>query len=267
MFNTKSLIEQENIFIDGDFFENINIENIKYFKIDYIKEYLTNNNLLDIKFDTLITHNGDKGIDNNLFDLAINKNSKIIKWYGQNIQYIHKDLICIPIGLERKRWYTSLKKQQQLKDIILNNTLQIIPEHLCYANFSIDTNSTQRLECLKSLKNILYTNKISNVVKQQTFLDYTNYLIDILNHKFNVCPVGNGIDTHRMRETLYLGRIPIVIKNEVTESFKDLPILILNKWEDLNNSLLINFINTFDIKKYSLNKLRVSYWENLISGK
>ena len=53
---------------------------------------------------------------------------------------------------------------------------------------------------------------------------------------FVICPEGNGIDTHRMWEALYLRTIPIIKKNMISNFIKEakIPVLILNKWSDLS---------------------------------
>lgn len=267
MLTSLDIVKNEDKFIDGDFFESLANENVKYIKIDELENFLKVTDLSQITFKILITHNGDKPITKELVEAVFCPNSKIIHWYGQNINYYHEKLTCIPIGLERKRWFPELKKQEQLK----NKILEQIPNFnscpkLIYANFSVSTNSTPRLECFKAAERLYFTNKISNVVTQQKFEHYTNYLTDIIDHMFVLCPEGNGIDTHRMWETLYLDRFPIVTKNYVTQSFKDLPIVILDKWADLNHGTLLSFIDNFDETKYSLEKLSTEYWKNRIYG-
>ena len=53
---------------------------------------------------------------------------------------------------------------------------------------------------------------------------------------FVICPEGNGIDTHRMWEALYLRTIPIIKKNMISNFIKkaQIPVLIINKWSDLS---------------------------------
>lgn len=50
-----------------------------------------------------------------------------------------------------------------------------------------------------------------------------------------VCPRGNGLDTHRTWESLYRGSYPIVIRDNMTESFVKLgiPLFQLQSWEEL----------------------------------
>ena len=45
---------------------------------------------------------------------------------------------------------------------------------------------------------------------------------------------GNGIDTHRMWETLYLDSIPVVEKNISSREYSKLPIIYYENIEDVN---------------------------------
>jgi len=57
-------------------------------------------------------------------------------------------------------------------------------------------------------------------------------------HRFVAVPRGNGVDTHRLWESLYRGSIPIVLENEWSRSLVKLglPILMIREWS--NDSLL-----------------------------
>lgn len=259
-----------NHFIDGDFFESLANENVKYIKIDELEAFLNVTDLSKITFKILITHNGDKPITKDLVDRVFAQNSKVIHWYGQNVNCYHEKLTCIPIGLERKRWFPELRKQGTLRSMQLSEEhINNHPKKLCYANFSIDTNNIKRLNCYNNLHRINCTNKVKSVVDQHQPFNYMEYLSDIHNHNFVICPEGNGIDTHRMWEAMYMARIPIVIRNHVTESFSDMPILFLDKWEDLSNELLLDcldYIYSKENNTLNLEKLNREYWKNRIYG-
>ena len=80
-----------------------------------------------------------------------------------------------------------------------------------------------------------------------------------MNHKFVLCPWGNGIDTHRLWETLYSGSIPVTKYNIAYKTFEKLPIIFVDKFDEIN----LEFLN----KKYSelisnnLNLLNFEYWK------
>ena len=54
---------------------------------------------------------------------------------------------------------------------------------------------------------------------------------------FNVCPMGNGFDTHRFWETLMVGTIPIVKSHDYIDNllfqYPKLPIIVVKSWEEL----------------------------------
>ena len=61
-------------------------------------------------------------------------------------------------------------------------------------------------------------------------LTIPQYLQQLSDHKFAFSPPGNGVDCHRIWECFYLGVIPIVKRSPHTENYKDLPVLIIDDW-------------------------------------
>jgi len=57
--------------------------------------------------------------------------------------------------------------------------------------------------------------------------------MQIAKHKFCLCPRGNGIDTHRFWEAQYLNTIPVILRSDWTQAYSNLPILLVNSWENL----------------------------------
>ena len=112
------------------------------------------------------------------------------------------------------------------------------------------------------------TLQVADTVCQCTPETYARYLTSILEHKFVLCPEGNGVDTHRLWETLYLGRIPIVTRSVVTEAFASLPMVILDSWNDLSPALLVAYWEDFQAGRipYTLNRLFMSFWKNRITA-
>lgn len=84
------------------------------------------------------------------------------------------------------------------------------------------------------------------------------------SHKFVFSPRGNGIDTHRMWESLYLRSIPIVKKCLAMEQFYDLPILFVEDWDNITEDYLNNKYIEIMNKEYPLYKLNINYWLNYI---
>ena len=249
--------------IDGDKFESLNNpkEKITYLSTDAIIELLKLNSEVCSERNILITHNSDHAISKEIIE-GVGKKVFPCHWFAQNVMIKHPKITPLPIGLERIRWFPHIHK----RDILLKNMkLNIKPEKLCLANFSLNTNYTQRKKCLEMCRSFSTVDTNISVM----FKSYTDFTLSILNHYFVLCPEGNGIDTHRLWETLYLGRIPVVTHNITIESFKDLPILIIPSWDYLTRDILINFLKNFKAGQinYSLDKLNFQYWNNIIKGK
>ena len=98
---------------------------------------------------------------------------------------------------------------------------------------------------------------------------FYNYYETISKSKFMICPRGCGLDTYRLWDCLYLGCIPIIVKYEGYQDFEDLPILFVEKWEDylaLTEDYLNQKYSEMIDKIYNYDKLKFSWWENLISS-
>ena len=91
----------------------------------------------------------------------------------------------------------------------------------------------------------------------------------LINYMFVACPEGNGIDTHRFWEALYLNVIPVTTNKNFYSQFENLPILAINKWEDLG-SFSEDDLNLFYQKnkhKFKLIKyIWIDYWKKHIDG-
>jgi hypothetical protein len=196
----------------------------------------------------VVTHNSDTNI-NNIDNLPKN----VIKWYSQNVNVECDRLGSLPIGLENSRWFPEIKKQNKILNKLNTNKKCY---NLVYMNHNINTNIKERSISFNLLKdkNFVTTEMRSNGQ------NYESYIDNIYNHKFVICPEGNGIDTHRKWETLYLNSIPIEKRNINSSFYKDLPICLIDNWEEVTeeflNSEYQRIINTY----WNLDKLNINYW-------
>ena len=91
---------------------------------------------------------------------------------------------------------------------------------------------------------------------------------DVLrNYNYVSCPRGNGVDTHRLWESLYYGRFPIVQKNEwaLSLAYLKLPITYINNWSIDELDFLRNLSpNIFDPNK--IEGIWESYWHKTIKN-
>jgi hypothetical protein len=216
-------------------------------------------NLFDIIKDLaakfiVITHNSDINVDNT-FIIPDNVNM----WFSQNVNTINDKVSSIPIGLENERWFKDINKKQKMFDI--SKTEKNI-KNLVYVNHNIKTNIGERQEPYDILKDKTF----ATIVHGTNGQNFDSYLDNIYNHKFVICPVGNGIDTHRLWECLYLNTIPIV-KNNINNSFyTDLPVCFVDNWKDINKDFLENEYKRITNRLWNYNKLKIDYWEGLIDN-
>ena len=75
---------------------------------------------------------------------------------------------------------------------------------------------------------------------QDTRIDYLNFLSNLSQHKFVLCPRGNAIDCHRNWEVLYMKRVPVMKRYPYLEElFRDWPVLFVDKYTDITEDLLL----------------------------
>lgn len=233
-----------------------NYDNPKYIfcYTNQIKDFYKKILLFKNKF-ILISHNSDYNIENyEYIQLLLNSNN-LIAWYSQNILFIHPKLKLLPIGIANSIWKHG---DLSIFDNIYQNFDLSLKTKDVYFNFSILTNPSKRILCYESLKSkLLWLETISP----------TQNLIRLKDYKFCICPEGNGVDTHRLWECLYLKVVPIVIKSPFTNILirYNIPLVILEDWyefdlEKLDYNYYITKFNSNDLK----NILSFSFLKNNI---
>ncbi|MCK9446151.1 hypothetical protein M0Q50_04575 [bacterium] len=210
-------------------------------------------NIDDKKF-IIISHNSD----DNIYNLN-NMPDNIIKWYSQNMCVIDNRVDCLPIGLENNRWFSDIHKKEKMISILNTNKNY---KKLVYMNHNINTNKNERLEPYILLQDKKFVS-CENGMNGQNF---DNYLDNIYNHKFVISPAGNGIDTHRRWECLYLNTIPIEKRNNNNKYFEDLPICFIDNWSDITEDFLNNEYERIINTNFNLEKLNFEYWKKIIKN-
>jgi hypothetical protein len=199
----------------------------------------------------LITHNSDLGIHSNY--LKYLEGNKIKKWYCQNRETSHPKLFSIPIGLANSQWPHG--NQDLIKNIRGKNNKKDI---LVYKNFDINTNSYERNLC-----NSVTNNNGIPLSTPQTISDYWN---TISKSVFIISPPGNGIDCHRVWESLYLRCVPVIKDHEAFSQFKYLPILFVKNWEEVTIDFLRSKVSLYQDREklFDIPLLEIDYWRNII---
>jgi len=176
-------------------------------------------------------------------------------WFGQNVDVDDPRLTPIPIGLERDRWYPELRK----KAVILGTT-RSLHRNLLYLNANTKI-VAQREELYQRFESLPWV----TAERGHNGLNFEHYARQLASHKFVLCPDGNGYDTHRTWEALYLGAIPIVENHYFTNYFACIiPLVVVVDWSEITKEHLEWCYDLFQTSDPHHHKLKFSYWEQLI---
>jgi len=228
---------------------------------NFVENYLSN---IKYKF-VLVSGDTDKSIP----DDYVNETNKIlehpllIKWYAQNSILVTDKLQQLPIGLDLHTltktplWGPMQIVSDQIDDI--NNLLKINiqKKNKCYSNFHFQMNTIfgyDRQDAMNKIpKELVYyePKKIPRIESWKNMIEY----------KYVISPLGNGLDCHRTWEAIILGCIPIVKKSGLDPMYEGLPVLIVDDWSDITQDLLDNYKPDYSNK----NKIYLDYWMNLFN--
>jgi len=190
------------------------------------------------------------------------------KIFGINVDRYREISLPIPIGLTNN---TSESENHRLfgnnELFTIANDVDFLSESngLVYGCFSTSTNKKEREPLARLLSKAPHTFEEPTFSIEGRIL----YLKNLRRHAFTVCPVGNGIDTHRLWEVLYMGGIPVIRKNRILESLlEELPYVLVDNWEQIENrTFLQECWQRLSKGKYDFDRLKLSYWINFMHSK
>ena len=247
----------------------------------------------------LVTHNGDDAMPGD--DLArFLESPSLVHWFAQCCDRAHPKLTCLPIGLENRQWglprvggshgsapelmlgmLAGLAPAQPAAGVALRvleaarngNTL----EH-SWAWFSL-TPGGPRGEVRIPLHAMIIAGRDNSPPRASWIrtsggasgrLEPHELYREMLTMTSVVCPRGNGLDAHRMWESLYLGRTTIVLAGPLDPLWEGLPALVLRSWDELleegAEARVLNATVAFAAHAHSLRveKLFLTHWACLI---
>lgn len=195
----------------------------------------------------IIVGNSDRDWKNFSFVLP----PRIKRIYLQN-NYVDSPLIySLPIGLENRKlgvnglisnFKKAIKNQQRIEICCEKPLLtQISPTH------------EGREELLSKVDAFHYIEKR---------LSPDDYLKQLSRHNFIICPRGNGVDTHRFWESLYLNAYPVVLKSAWSQLIREqlgVPLIEVESWDKT-----IQILNSSDLKGFSsleIPSLWINHWK------
>jgi len=223
-------------------------EPVIFCKTDYVQ------NLFELlneakKYCHVVTHQSDKNVDKDLYQ---KKPKNVISWFSQNVNYNAPDLIPIPIGFSDA--YTLATKYHDLQPFVEEEKTNFV-----YVNFRPETYKTR-----KKIHKLLSKNKKLSVVKAKQRGDNSDYIRELSTHKYSACPRGNGLDTHRVWESLFVGSIPIVedcvMYRKMKEIEPSIPFVFTKNYSDIDWDQLEN---NYERPSINSNVFDVNFWINI----
>lgn len=200
----------------------------------------------------LVTHNSDDPAPGKHFPFL--EEEKLIVWFAQNADRVHPKLKAIPIGIANRYWpHGNGNLIKAIKNRKFHKT------HLLYLNIAVGTYPSERKEVYRFLSQLPFTH-------QTPARSFGNYLKEIASSRFVASPRGNGLDTHRLWEALYLDSYPIVKSSSLDSLYEDLPVLIVQDWNRVTKELLQETFREFRGKQFCWEKLKIGYWVDLIDS-
>ena len=206
----------------------------------------------------IVTHNSDHPFDETYLPILNNENVNNV--FAQNTFITHSKLISIPIGIANSMWPHGNKE-------ILSKVVKSVNTFDCkekmYVNISINNYPKGRqyaFECLRNsdVSEIEFPNR-----------NYQSFLEKMSEYKWIACPRGNGVDTHRLWETLYLNRIPVTERTVNSENFKEagFPIILVDDWNQVNLKFLQEQTKKIETDVNWSFKLKIDYWRDYLNVK
>jgi hypothetical protein len=83
------------------------------------------------------------------------------------------------------------------------------------------------------------------------------YLNELASCKFAAAPRGNGLDTHRLWESLYLGSYPIVKTSFLDSLYADLPVVIIEDWSQVTEEFLKEKYIELNSRSFNYEKMNI----------
>lgn len=225
-----------------------------FVKTDFLNEFFRKIHPAIQEKYILITHNSDYHVPGKFASYL--DDSKLIAWFGQNVEDCdHPKMHRIPIGLANRCWtHGNIDAIAKISELLpkLQKTI------LLYLNITEGT-YPERTGVAKLFREQPYC--LASPPKE-----YEAYLTDLAQSKFVLSPRGNGLDCHRTWECLLMGAIPIVKTTSLDPMYEDMPVLIINDWNEINAEFLEQKYEEFKLKSFNPQKAYCDYWLQLIDS-
>lgn len=208
----------------------------------------------------LLTHFGDQCVPGPYYSERADSywhvftDEHLAYWIGMNVNHPdHPKMIQIPIGLAPKN--INYPDFNVIADAI--KSLPREKKYLLYLNHHDGTNPEER----KPVRELFRTKSFCHIQGRKSFAAYFD---DLASSKFVISPPGSGFDCYKTWEALVVGCIPIVKRSPIVALFDDLPVVIIDDWNEVTEDFLNKKYEEMSARQYNLDKLWFGYWLHVI---
>ena len=264
--DTSKIFENDSIYVC-----NTGLKTFIHNFLDKIKTYFT-----------LISGDSDESMPYEVLSTEdfhkLTKYPYLLNWFCQNYDnncgLNHYKIIPMPIGMDYHTifrnqdhyWNVDQKMkyptEQENELISIKNKGSKIESRL----HKIYNNTNLCLDRFGTRQDAIDKIKSELIVHQQSKMNRSRVWEEYIKYAFVLSPYGNGYDCHRTYEAILLGCIPIVLSGHIDKMLLDLdvPILIVNNFYEITQTLLDDMINKVKTQNVFLEKLQLQYWTNKI---
>ena len=179
--------------------------------------------------------------------------NNIVKWFVVNPMIRDDRIVSIPLGVGKDAPEPICSTASN--PLLMNPSDRV---NWVYANWQ--NNTIERT----SLKDGLSTYNPEWVTVINEPKPYIEYLQDLTDHSFAICPRGNGVDCYRILECLYCGCIPIVKEEIAYRYLDDLPHVKIKEWQQINLEFLKDQLKRIHTTEFNMDKIKLNFWKNKI---
>ena len=183
--------------------------------------------------------------------------NKLIAWFSVHpcCVWFPDTFHALPLGVRQDKerydnreelnsFFAELRKKQKEGLLCMNFAKDRCKEGICYQD---------RMATYNLFKEKPYC----RYIRRKPFNDY---ITEMSRYKFVLSPSGLGPDCYRTWEAMIVGTIPIMKHGPTDELYKDLPVLIVDDWEEITEELLESTWQKFTQKRFNIEKLFIDYW-------
>ncbi len=184
------------------------------------------------------------------------KDGKILAWFTIHPCDIkHERIIPLPLGIVQYKELFDNKREMHKRFAMLRNKKK---DKLLYMNFT-EWCMPERTRIRKLFEDKPFVTYVERC-------EFGTFIEELSEHKFVLSPPGLGPDCYRVWESVLLGSIPLVQHSYFDFMYEGLPVLFIDRWEDITKEFLEEHYEEMTTRTYSPKLLGMEHWINIIDA-